>query len=224
MPDLNKILKTKTAFIFDMDGTILDMENLNYSGYKETVKEFFNLELDNSKYQQYFSGSRTARGFKDFLQSNNITDYNVDKLIKAFREIKRTNLINKPESVTKLKPGIIDYLEKLKQSNKKIALATSTVKEFVDIILNYYDLVKFFDVILTAEDVTKGKPDPQIYNIAVFKLDVNKEESVVFEDSKNGILSAKKAKIFCVGIHTKGLNDRYANKADTVISDYRHIC
>lgn len=223
MIQLTRILQTKTAFIFDMDGTIIDLEELNYSGYKQTVKNFFNLDLDNNNYQKYFSGAKTAKGFQDFLGSNNISDYDVDELITDFRKLKREGLIQRTNEVTKLKSGTKEFLIKLKSQGKKTCLATSTVKEFTNILLSHYQLGTLFDVILTAEDVTKGKPNPQIYNKAVELLNVTKDESIVFEDSRNGILSAKNAGIFCVGIHTQDLNDDYVDLSDAVITDYSNL-
>jgi beta-phosphoglucomutase len=220
---LQNQLKTKKAFIFDMDGTIIDLEELNHKGYAETIKKFFNITLNNDDYQKYFSGTRTAEAFDGFLKSKQINDYDVNKLISDFREGKRYNLKNNPDEVGFLKKGIANFLNSLKQKGYSTCLATSTVKEFVDIILEHFQLKTLFDIVLTADDVTKGKPNPQIYNTAIDRLDITREEAVVFEDSKNGIASAQNAGIFCVGILTKGLNDDYVKNADFVIEDFEEI-
>ncbi len=220
---LIKQLNKKKAFIFDMDGTIIDLEELNHKGYADTIKKSFDIELTNEDYQKYFSGTRTADAFNGFLKSKSVSDYEVEELIKDFRDGKRYNLKNNPDEVVFLKRGVVAFLENLKKGGLATCLATSTVKEFVDIILGHFDLNKFLDVVLTADDVTKGKPDPQIYNIAIDRLDVKKDEAVVFEDSKNGIDSAKNAGILCVGIWTKGLNDEFVKKADFVVEDYKKI-
>lgn len=117
----------------------------------------------------------------------------------------------------------INYLKYLKEKGYKTCLATSTVKEFVDVILKHYGLLEYFDEVLTADDVTKGKPDPQIYNIALKRLMVSKGEAIVFEDSKNGVSSAKNAGIYCIGILTKGLNEDYVYSADSVIENYKDL-
>lgn len=130
---------------------------------------------------------------------------------------------NNIAEVVLLKDGVIEYFDFLKSEGKKIALATSTVKEFVDLVIVHFGFGKYFDLVLTAEDVSKGKPDPEIYNIAVARFNADKEKCVVFEDSKNGIQSAQNASVFCIGIHTKGLNDDFVQNADFVIEDYREL-
>lgn len=217
---LQQTLNKKQYFIFDMDGTLVDLEELNHKGYAVTVEEFFALTLTNEDYQKYFSGTRTAEAFHGFLQSKKVGEYDVDELIRHFRSIKRDKLINTPEEVVSLKKGAKKYLEYLQGRDFAVCLATSTVPEFVTAITRHFDIDRLFDLTLTADDVTIGKPDPQIYNTAIEKLQASKEAAIVFEDSKNGIESAKNAGIVCVGIHTRGLNDEYVHNADYVIEDF----
>ena len=87
-----KEIKKKKAFIFDMDGTIIDLEELNYKGYAGTINKFFKIRLNNNDYQKYFSGTRTAEAFDGFLKNKGIANYDVDELISDFREGKRYNL------------------------------------------------------------------------------------------------------------------------------------
>ena len=220
---MHEELKTKQCFIFDMDGTLVNLEELNKKGYQLTIKKFFDIELSHDDYQKYFSGTRTAEAFNGYLKSKNISDYNVDELIKDFRTIKEYELINNTKEVAKLIDGAREYLEQLKSQNKTIILATSTIKKFVDIILGKFEIIQYFDHIVTAEDVTKGKPDPEIFNIAQDKSQREKESCVVFEDSKNGINAALASEMLCIGIHTKGLNDDFVDSADYVISNYKDL-
>lgn len=213
----------KKAFIFDMDGTILDLEGLNFKGYGATVKKFFGLELDNKDYQKYFSGTRTAEAFGGYLKSKGKKNYDVDELISDFRKNKRYQLKTNASQVIRPKKNAIELFKLLKAKKLSTCLATSTVKEFVDIILKHFDIKQYFDVVLTAEDVSKGKPDPQIYLTAIEGLQVPESNAVVFEDSKNGIASAKGAGILCVGFFTPGQNDGFVEEADFVIYDYKKI-
>ncbi|MBN2100428.1 HAD family phosphatase [Candidatus Dojkabacteria bacterium] len=216
-------IRRKKAFIFDMDGTIVDLEQLNYRGYADTLKKFFNIDLSNDDYQRFFSGKRTKEGFDGVLADRKVSEYDVDELISDFRKGKRYNLENHPDEVIKLKDGVPDLLHFLKNRCYPTCLATSSVREFATLILKHFDLEKLFDFTLTAEDVSEGKPSPQIYNIAVERVGVDKQEAVVFEDSRNGIASAKSAGILCVGVLTEGLNDSYVNSADFVIRDFTKI-
>lgn len=73
--DKNKFkeqIKSKRMFIFDMDGTILDLEELNHQSYLGTVKKFFWIDLGNDDYQKYFSGTRTAEAFDRFAKTEEL--------------------------------------------------------------------------------------------------------------------------------------------------------
>jgi len=212
--------KNTDCFIFDMDGTIVDLENLNKSGYSLTLKKFFGLELTSEEYQHFFSGTKTARAFESFCKSRDIEGFNVDELIADFRARKREVLNQRTSEAVILKDKVVVFFKTIKKHNKKICLATSTVKEFVDTIVDFFNLKSFFDVVLTADDVAVSKPSPEIYNSAIRRIAVKKKRAVVFEDSLNGILSAQKAGIFCIGIHNQGWNDDFIDKADAVIESY----
>lgn len=217
-------INSKNTFIFDMDGTLVNLELLNLNSFKDTVKLFFNHNLSSDEYQKYFSGVRTFESFSNFISEFNFDPQtDIHELILDFRKEKRHHLINNFNNSVTLIEGAKDYLKKLKQENKKIVLATSSIKEFTCIILNNFLISSLFDVIITAETVEKGKPDPEIYLKALQCSKSIKSESIIFEDSKNGILSAKSAGVFCIGVHTKGLNDDYVHNADYVIENYLEL-
>jgi HAD superfamily hydrolase (TIGR01509 family) len=216
-------LREKSCFIFDMDGTLINLENLNHTSYSNTIKEYFDMEISNDEYQRYFSGTKTAKAFKGYLESKGIKEYDVDELIKHFRKQKRYNLENNFDNSVKLIKGAKEYLTVLKSMDKKLVLATSTIKDFVEIIVNKLDIQKYFDTIITAEDITKGKPNPDIFLLALNKSGFSKEEAVIFEDSKNGISAALASEMLCIGIRTKGRNDDWVGNADFVINNYNEI-
>jgi HAD superfamily hydrolase (TIGR01509 family) len=216
-------LREKSCFIFDMDGTLINLENLNHTSYSNTIKEYFDMEISNDEYQRYFSGTKTAKAFKGYLESKGIKEYDVDELIKHFRKQKRYNLENNFDNSVKLIEGAKEYLTVLKSMDKKLVLATSTIKDFVEIIVNKLDIQKYFDTIITAEDITKGKPNPDIFLLALNKSGFSKEEAVIFEDSKNGISAALASEMLCIGIRTKGRNDDWVGNADFVINNYNEI-
>jgi beta-phosphoglucomutase len=222
---ITEILKQKKALILDMDGTMLDLESLNYEGYKKTVKSEFSIDLSAQDYQTYFAGTQTHKAFKSFLDGQEIesdTD-SIDDLVKQFRNIKGQELKENMDNVVKLKPGLIRFLEHAQSKGKKLAVATSTVRRFALPIIRHFDLEKFFDQILTANDIERSKPHPEIFLTALDKLNETAKNAVVFEYSKNGIAATKAAGILCIGIHTKGLNDESVKTADIVIENFLDI-
>jgi HAD superfamily hydrolase (TIGR01509 family) len=144
-------------------------------------------------------------------------------LIKYFRKQKKFNLENNFDKSVTLIEGAREYLDLLHSQEKIIILATSTIKSFVDIIFGKLKLSQYFKYIITAEDINKGKPDPEIFLLAIKKASVSKEDAVIFEDSKNGISAGLSSGILCIGIHTKGLNDEWVNNANVVINNYKEI-
>lgn len=221
--EIREILKKRKLHIFDMDGTLVNLEELNRTSYSQTVKKYFNLNLSPVDYQKYFSGTKTALAFDSYLQNNDVEDYSVDELIKDFRSKKEHSLKYDFKRCVSLIPKANDYLKHLKDENKVIVLATSTIRSFTETILSGLSITDFFNYIITAEDVENGKPDPEIYNLSVQKSGISKGLSVVYEDSKNGIVSAKSASLLCIGIHTQGFNDEAVKGADYIISDYSDI-
>lgn len=220
---MNRLIENKRVHIFDMDGTLVNLEEFNKCSYSSTLEKYFNMKLEDKEYQAYFSGTKTAKGFEFFLESKNIKNYNIEELIMDFRRKKEDILKNSFNMYVKLIPFAAEYLDSLKDQDKKVILATSSIKNFTLIILKNLGIYDYFDLILTAEDVKNGKPDPEIYNLAVLKSEFQKDQAVVYEDSLNGIISAKSANLICVGIHTLGLNDKAVKEADYIISDYSEL-
>ncbi len=93
-------------------------------------------------------------------------------------------------------------LESLIQNNLKTALATAAVKDKVRVVLEITGLNKYFSVVVTADEVSKGKPDPETFLKAAGKLSCKPEECVVIEDATNGIRAAKNANMKCIAITT----------------------
>ena len=94
--------------------------------------------------------------------------------------------------------GVKDYLEEAKNSRYKIALATSSTKEWVTYYLYELDLLHYFDIIITRDDVNKVKPAPDLYLEAINALNISPSEALAFEDSLNGCQAAVTAGLKCV--------------------------
>jgi len=97
-------------------------------------------------------------------------------------------------------PGVEDYLHLAKVENLKLGIASSSNRRWVAGNLKRLELLEYFDVIHTSDDVEKTKPDPALYSLALQSLGIKPEEAIVLEDSPNGVRAAKSAKIFTVAI------------------------
>jgi HAD superfamily hydrolase (TIGR01509 family) len=218
---LKNKLQSAEAFVFDMDGTLVDLEKLNFESFASSIKKILYKYLTPKEYQLYFSGVGSEAGFHNYLKSINGPQDKFSSLLTSYRQYKRLNLKANIKNVVFLKDGAKEFLEKLKLKNKKVALATSTINEFTQLVLDTFGLNEYFQVVLTIQDITKGKPDPEIFNLALEKLRTTSEKAICFEDSANGIQAAKNANLYTVGILTPGLNDDYVHNADIVIDSYK---
>jgi HAD superfamily hydrolase (TIGR01509 family) len=99
-------------------------------------------------------------------------------------------------------PGVLDYLQAAKRSGLRLAIASSSPHAWVDTHAKRLGIFASFDHVICAEDVAPGrtKPHPDLYLLALERLQVRKDEAIVFEDSPNGVRAARSAGIFVVAV------------------------
>lgn len=99
-----------------------------------------------------------------------------------------------------LKPGVAEALDFARRSGLRMALASSSPYVIIDAVLDTFGLRSAFEVIHSAEEETRGKPEPDVYLTAARKLGVDPVDSVALEDSPNGVLAAKAAGMKCIAV------------------------
>lgn len=207
------------AVIFDMDGVLVDSERIHYLAYnkllrkhgKEISKEYFKRKLFGVPAKQNF-----IKIFSE--QGENIDETKSDELAKEkdkyYREISQSELTSFD--------GATELLKLLRKNGLKTALATSASKENVEMVIKKFGWENYFDAVVTADDVKKGKPDPEIFLKAGKFLGVNSQECIVIEDSKHGIEAAKKAGMKCIAVTTTHKKAEL-NAADLAIDSVKEI-
>lgn len=219
---LVKELHKRKNFIFDMDGTLINIEDVNYKAFARVFGDELGQKFDNEMYQRDFSGKPSSQSLPQYIEENGLGgEYNPDDIVRKFKEFKLFEITHNAHDVVKNIPGSVMMVNFLRDRKYNLCLATSTIREFTEILLNYFEIFDEFDKILVAEDVKRGKPDPEMYMLALQRLECKASEAVVFEDSRSGIQAAKAAGILCVGVLTHGKNDDFVGNADFVIDDYR---
>ncbi len=220
-----RLINSKQAFSFDLDGTIANLEQLNFTGMQKSILKFGGPNVTFHEFREFVAGRPAVMGVKELLEHKGFSALaqKTPEILKDFRKLKKYLLEHEFDQHVKIVPGAKTYLKWLKLSGRKIALVTSTVKNLTIIILKQAKIYNLFDVVITADDIKKGKPDPEPYLLGLERLEVLTSEAVAFEDSKIGITSAKSAGLLTVGILTKGLNDNVVKLADIVIQNYNEL-
>ena len=114
-------------------------------------------------------------------------------------------------------PGVKSFIEKAKKENIKIALGSASKN--ARLILEKIGLISYFDAIIDGNDVSKAKPDPEVFILAAQKLGIPNENCVVFEDAEAGIQAAKSAGMKAIGIGSPDI----LKQADSVFSDFLQV-
>ncbi len=204
----------KYAFIFDMDGVLVDSNPT----HKIALKQFCSAhgyELSEQQLREKIYG-RTNRDwllnlFGD-LSEEKIRQY-ADEKEALFRQ-----LYHDIQPVA----GLITFLKKLDKGRIPRAIATSAPRANVDFTLERTHMEPFFSTILDDSFVTKGKPDPEIYLKTASALGFNPSNSIVFEDSLSGVKAGKAAGCKVVGITTTHTREELS-ETDLIIDDFADL-
>ncbi len=175
------------GIIFDMDGLMFDTERLGYFLWKKAVEEFgVNLTEDIFLETIGVSIQKTKEIHEKYFGK----DYPFEEIYK--REIKLTEEYIEKNGVP-IKDGLLDLLQFLEGKHLKKAVATSTERKNTEYLLEKAKIKEKFDAIICGDDISKSKPEPDIFLCTAQKLNVNPKECIVLEDSDAGILAAKRA-------------------------------
>lgn len=218
---LEEQMKKAKYYIFDIDGTMVDLEELNYRSFLETYKQIYNVEPTRQDYKVYLAGTKAKDAFIRYCRDKQLDCPDPMVLLEKFWAVKEKELMEDFDRVVNVKEGVVEFVKLLEEKGFDTCVATSSIKKFAEHIIGNLGVRELFEVFITADDVTKGKPFPEIYDMAEQRLGAAEEDCIVFEDSRNGIRSATTAGLFCVGIYNKGLNDKFIGIADCVVEDFR---
>ena len=153
-----------------------------------------------------------------------INKYKIQKSIKEILEYKMELTIRRiKETKINAISGIPELLISLKHNNIKTAIGSSSPKELIITVIEKFQLGKYFDCIVSGDEVKEGKPKPDIYLEVSKRIGVNPEECIVIEDSRNGVLAAKNAGMKCFGFRNVNSGNQDLSKADIIVDSIRNI-
>lgn len=185
------------ALIFDFDGLILDTETPDVHAWQNIYAEH-GLPFPLESWGQIIGGTGTAT-FDAGLHLQGLLGRPLDlDALKAQQNHLSHSLVYEQTVL----PGVLDYLEQARQYRLKLAIASSSPHSWVDSHAERLGILQYFDKVICADDVGPGrtKPNPDLFLLALDRLEVRKKEAIVFEDSPNGVRGARSAGIFVVAV------------------------
>lgn len=202
------------AVIFDFDGVIVESEKEKFNVLNKLLKPY-KLSIKKKDFQRMV-GKKTPAFLKEYFGDR------IDDEASLSIEEKRRGLLIKSIEKTKPVKGVKEFIKFLKSEGLKLCIATGTKKPIVIKILKIFDLSGIFDEFVTGEDFKTSKPDPEVYRIAIQRLNMPVQDLLAIEDSVAGVSSAKGAGIRCVGITTTQKKSDL-DHADIVVKSFAEL-
>ncbi len=180
----NVRVSMKKAVIFDMDGLMIDSERVTYNEYVKKLEQLGHYDFTEELYRNCLG--KNKQGICQVF----IDHYGEDFPMKEVWDDVHIWIDESLRQHVPKKKGLDELLQYLKSHNYKTIVATSSGRERVDEILKNAQLTQYFDDSICGDEVTHGKPNPEIFLTACHKLGVQPEEALVLEDSEAGIQAA----------------------------------
>src|SRR5690554_3719398 len=208
------------AFIFDMDGVIVDSEPLHFEVNRRIMRDF-GLEFSDEFFHAYV-GITNEQMWADLIER-----YSLNTTIE---ELQKKDFLLKKEVFRDLQPikGIPELLTNLKKDGIATGLASSSEREFIEMVLEKLQIRGYFQAIVSGEEVERSKPEPEIFLRAAKLLNVEPADCLVLEDSKHGVEAAKRAGMKCIGYQNPNSGPQDLSRADKIVYtlenlDYRDL-
>lgn len=173
------------AVLFDMDGVLIDAKDWHYEALNKAL-DIFGIKIDYEDHLRHFDGIPTRDKLK-ILAERHFLPAEIHPLINTLKQKYTIEL-----TITKCKPNFTNEyaLSKLKAEGYKIAVCSNSIRSTIDLMMEKSSLSPFIDLIVSNQDVTKGKPSPEMYLKAMERLRIKPSEALICEDNENGIKAA----------------------------------
>jgi len=188
---------TIKALIFDFDGLILDTETPDVHAWQNIYTEH-GVTFPIESWGQIIGGTGESK-FDAAVHLQGLLGRPLDLDALQTQQNHISHSLVDQQTVL---PGVLDYLQAAKRSHLQLAIASSSPHSWVDVHAKRLGILDYFDQLICADDVGMGrtKPHPDLFLLALRRLQLQKNEVIVFEDSPNGVKAAKSAGLFVVAV------------------------
>ena len=207
------------AIIFDLDGTLVDSLPYHHESWRIFFKNNNIEENDFSEIIKEYKGGGTLElmtsVFGDMYTRGELKKMSDDKEV-IFRDIYKS----------KVYPieGLNKFLDNLKENNILLSIGSNAIRKNVLMTIEELGITNYFSSIICGDEVSRGKPDPEMYLKTLSNLKVSKNECIIFEDSIEGIEAARNADIKVVGVTSSQSSEKLKSVgAFKTINDYTKI-
>lgn len=203
------------AILFDLDGTLIDSEQFHLGCWNEILAEA-GIRLGIDEWIENYSGIPMPTNAKRLIEKYSLS-FSHEELVKK-RE--NTTLARLKTTEITLMPFAEEMLEFFKEKRLALALVTGSARPDVEALFERNGLAKYFDVIITRSEVTHSKPHPESYELCCRQLGVLPDECIAFEDTANGVKSAKAANLVCYAIQSRANEHAKLEAADKIFLNF----
>lgn len=179
------------AVIFDLDGTLIDSEPNYFESDKKLLKEY-DIDFTEEMGLKYV-GISSLDMIKEIKQS-----FQIAESLESLMEKKNHYYLDIARENTKVFPEMFSFLRRLKAENMPMAIASGSSVEVIELLVSITGIASYFQLFVSAEEVAKGKPAPDIFLETARRLRVPPENCLVLEDSQYGVEAAKQAGMYCI--------------------------
>jgi len=211
--DISAFLKMLEAVIFDVDGVLVDSYDAHLQSWLRTAREH-NVPFTEPDFARTFGRTSKAIIQEYWPRGGEMGDHDIraidDRKESLYREIVAASF--------PVMPGAVELIDALRGAGIRIAAGSSGPPENIELCLSRLGRREAFAAVVTGFDVTRGKPDPQVFLLAAARLGVPPHRAIVVEDAPAGVEAAHRAGMKCIGLVSTGRSRADLHAADLIVA------
>ena len=207
------------AIVYDVDGTLIDSEPLHVAAWKQTLQSHGHDMSDlSAQFLQTMAGKKPI-----VIAEGMVKELGIDVPAEQFLQEKTNLFLALSETSLQPMPGAVESVRRFSDAGLRLAIGTSLNQTYLESVLQKLNIAEAFDVIVTGDEITKGKPNPETYLLVASKLGVKPSDMLVLEDARSGVEAAKASGAFCIGVENIEAEPQDLSFADKVVQSLNDV-